>query len=251
MIAAVENVDSKWSEKKMEESDALRTVECLRGRLIAERTVSKISKDEADQMENKLMELEKKVNEEIKSRNRVEKKLRFLMKKLEDLNISDQEGSSDNSLLSPISSSSSSSISSSSSSSNHKKLEDMIDEHKTHITESQMMTPQLSTRTSFASNKDSLDFSSPTNSMDSKVKEGRESENAQDIDDSMALVLVDLSEESSLKVDEHSSSIDYVSGNVKDVLDALKHAREKIQSSMEKNKKRIMIKVGSQLGNQC
>lgn len=92
------NADGKLSEK-VEAEDNLRTVECLRGRLLAERVASRNAKEEAEQMENKLIELEKKLIEEYKSRNRAEKKLKFLMKKLQSMNIpyisceSEQSGS--------------------------------------------------------------------------------------------------------------------------------------------------------------
>lgn len=42
-----------FSENKMEGED-LRTVECLRGRLLAERMASKVAKEYADQMGNKV-----------------------------------------------------------------------------------------------------------------------------------------------------------------------------------------------------
>ncbi|XP_033509399.1 uncharacterized protein [Nicotiana tomentosiformis] len=42
------NADGKLSEKKMEEEDSLRTVECLRGRLLAERVASRNAKEEAE-----------------------------------------------------------------------------------------------------------------------------------------------------------------------------------------------------------
>ncbi|KAM7526266.1 hypothetical protein LguiA_016168 [Lonicera macranthoides] len=74
-------------ENKMEGED-LRTVECLRGRLLAERMASKVAKEYADQMSNKLIELENKLRAEMKSRNKAEKRMNLLMKKLGFLNIS-------------------------------------------------------------------------------------------------------------------------------------------------------------------
>ncbi|CAI9783216.1 unnamed protein product [Fraxinus pennsylvanica] len=67
----------------MEEDYRVRTVECLRGRLLAERVASRKAKEEADQLETKLVELESLLKVETKSRNRVVKKLKFLQKKLQ------------------------------------------------------------------------------------------------------------------------------------------------------------------------
>ncbi|XP_047955540.1 uncharacterized protein LOC125201461 isoform X2 [Salvia hispanica] len=73
------------SERNMEGEDSVRTVDCLRGRLLAERAASKNAKEEELQLENKLMELEKLLKQEAKSRNKAEKRLKFLMKKLESV----------------------------------------------------------------------------------------------------------------------------------------------------------------------
>ncbi|KAL7248222.1 hypothetical protein ACSBR2_003017 [Camellia fascicularis] len=113
MIAGGANVDGKWSGKKMEGEDGLRTTECLRGRLLAERAASRAAKEDAEQLGNKLIELENQLRLETKSRNREEKRLKFLIKKLESLNVSyvseDSEHSSmvEKSDMSSVSSSSS------------------------------------------------------------------------------------------------------------------------------------------------
>ncbi|GER43491.1 protein kinase superfamily protein [Striga asiatica] len=83
-----DNADSKWGKKKMEADESVRTVDCLRGRLLAERVASRNANMEAEQLGAKLMELENQLKQEAKSRNRAEKKLRFLMKKLQSMNIS-------------------------------------------------------------------------------------------------------------------------------------------------------------------
>lgn len=70
------------------EQDAVRTLECLRGRLVAERSASKAAKQDADTMAKKLQELEEKLRVEAKARRRAEKKLNLLKKKLESLHIS-------------------------------------------------------------------------------------------------------------------------------------------------------------------
>ncbi|KAF8718678.1 hypothetical protein HU200_024978 [Digitaria exilis] len=69
----------------------MRTVECLRGRLLAERVASKAAKEEADQLAKRLDELEKKLADEVKVRNKAERRLRKAIKKLEHLKILDVE----------------------------------------------------------------------------------------------------------------------------------------------------------------
>ncbi|KAF5475958.1 hypothetical protein F2P56_007711 [Juglans regia] len=80
--------DRKWSDRRWEGDDGSRTVECLRGRLLAERQASRVAKENADLLGNKLIELENHLKEETKLRNKAEKKLEVLMKKLNSLNIS-------------------------------------------------------------------------------------------------------------------------------------------------------------------
>ncbi|CAD6341242.1 unnamed protein product [Miscanthus lutarioriparius] len=69
----------------------MRTVECLRGRLLAERVASKAAKEEADQLAKRLDELGKKLADEVKVRNKAERRLRRAIKKLESLKILDVE----------------------------------------------------------------------------------------------------------------------------------------------------------------
>ncbi|CAI8602686.1 unnamed protein product [Vicia faba] len=80
-----ETSDLKCSSKKMEVDEGLNlnTVACLRGRLLAERHASKVAKEQAESMGKKLVELEKLVKEEIKLRDKSERKLKLLRKKLE------------------------------------------------------------------------------------------------------------------------------------------------------------------------
>ncbi|XP_062215988.1 uncharacterized protein LOC133916365 [Phragmites australis] len=68
-----------------------RTLECLRGRLLAERVASKAAKEEADQLTRRLDELEKQLADEVKVRNKAERRLRKAIKKLESLKILDVE----------------------------------------------------------------------------------------------------------------------------------------------------------------
>ncbi|XP_038980924.1 uncharacterized protein LOC103702843 [Phoenix dactylifera] len=82
---------------KGEEEDGFWTVDCLRGRLLAERVASKAAKAEVDLMAKKvcnscsplLAELERQLDVEIKCRNRAEKRLKFALKKMESLQLRD------------------------------------------------------------------------------------------------------------------------------------------------------------------
>ncbi|XP_077253204.1 uncharacterized protein LOC143892463 isoform X2 [Tasmannia lanceolata] len=67
------------------EDDGSGTVDCLRGRLLAERGASRAAKEEAKLMEEKVVELERELKREIGSKKRAEKKLKFVTKKLESL----------------------------------------------------------------------------------------------------------------------------------------------------------------------
>ncbi|URD80754.1 hypothetical protein MUK42_05187 [Musa troglodytarum] len=80
--------------EKMEDG-RLRTIHCLRGRLLAERVASKAAKEEAETLARRLEELERKLQEEIKCMNRAEKKLKHAMKKLESLKPLDGGGQMD------------------------------------------------------------------------------------------------------------------------------------------------------------
>ncbi|KAH9608914.1 hypothetical protein KSS87_002769 [Heliosperma pusillum] len=99
-------------ETEMQGEESLKTLECLRGRLVAERAASRAAKDNADLMDAKLKDLEKQLKNELKFRKKAERKLSKLKKKLESLNIpfsvvsegSEQASSSDHSGESCISS---------------------------------------------------------------------------------------------------------------------------------------------------
>ncbi|CAN6715919.1 unnamed protein product [Malus baccata var. baccata] len=85
MTATTGMEDEKWSDK-MEGDGGLRTLECLRGRLLAERQASRVAKEDAELIGKKLVELQKQLKEEIKLKEKAEKKLNCLKKKLESLN---------------------------------------------------------------------------------------------------------------------------------------------------------------------
>ncbi|RQP01485.1 hypothetical protein POPTR_016G082700v4 [Populus trichocarpa] len=259
--------------KKMEGEDSLRTLECLRGRLLAERQASKIAKEEAELMGNKLIELEDKLREEIKLRKKAEKKHKFLMKKLESLKIWPASEGSEKSSSSEISGFCSAS---STSTAGHKDPEeseskpqviitadsqDMKDNGSETTTSNQNICPVSDsigeTQDSNADNnlKDcSLDKSRHETvacSQDSKIDDqssasikasvvemeknaGNESDNEAYVNNSLALVPL------SLPASTKKSELKVVNRSVIEVLDALRHAREQIQSSMER---RHMIRV--------
>ncbi|KAI9071444.1 hypothetical protein K1719_046596 [Acacia pycnantha] len=81
----------------MEGKEGFNTIECLRARLLAERHDSKLANEEAESLGLKFIELENKLRQEIKFRERAERRLRFLEKKLESVNISSTSGDSEHS----------------------------------------------------------------------------------------------------------------------------------------------------------
>ncbi|KAK1286612.1 hypothetical protein QJS10_CPB20g00732 [Acorus calamus] len=74
---------------KVMETEGLRTVDCLRGRLLAERVASKAAKENAELLNKRLMEIERHVVLEIELAKRAEKRLKFALRKLESLKLSD------------------------------------------------------------------------------------------------------------------------------------------------------------------
>ncbi|KAG6745051.1 hypothetical protein POTOM_051693 [Populus tomentosa] len=268
-----------WSiheSKKMEGEDSLRTLECLRGRLLAERQASKIAKEEAELMGSKLIELEDKLREEIKLRKKAEKKHKFLMKKLESLKIWPASEGTEKSSSSEISGFSSAS---STSTAGHKDPEESeskphviiaADSHNMKDYGSETTTSNQNTSTvsdSIGETQDSnadnsLDKSRHETvacSQDSKIDDrryqvqhgfsasikasvvgmeknaGNESDNEDYVNNSLALVPL------SLPASTKKSELKVVNRSVLEVLDALRHAREQIQSSMER---RHMIRAG-------
>ncbi|KAE8720951.1 Cyclin F-box [Hibiscus syriacus] len=94
----------------MEQRDeGLWTVEYLRGRLLAERQASNTAKQDAELMGNKLMELEIELKEETKLRNKAERRLKLLRKKLVSLKLLSTLEESEHCAVSCVSSTSSSS----------------------------------------------------------------------------------------------------------------------------------------------
>ncbi|KAK9078614.1 hypothetical protein SSX86_002671 [Deinandra increscens subsp. villosa] len=235
----------------MEGDEGLWTVECLRGRLLAERAASKAANEESEQISKKVSELEKQLKMEIKSRNKAEKRLRFLMKKLDSLNISYVSTDESSSF------SEKSEISSVSSSKSQHQME--------------LQKPQLSKRhncPSLESNLGSLDEAISEDCLKKEENNGSNyntkknnnynEENIQDtshnVDNSMALVMVEKKVIITPKNDEdqevifdtsmalvvvdsmvkeEKQDVPLSNDKVKNVLDALKNARESLQTSMD------------------
>ncbi|OAY41066.1 hypothetical protein MANES_09G071500v8 [Manihot esculenta] len=222
----------------MEGDDSLRTLECLRGRLLAERQASRAAKEEAQLMGNKLIELENKLREETKLREKAENKLKFLKKKLESLKSStaleglDQSGSYENC---------GSSCTSSASTSGPKGFEDMKENSSIRDTSDSNSDPHLKDSPLHKSS-----YHCPLNSQSyPKLEAGmerngrtRESDNEDYVDNSLALVPVSAS---TMAEPTKSSELKIMNRSISEVLDALRHARESIQSSIERRK---MIRVG-------
>ncbi|XP_055807965.1 uncharacterized protein LOC129876533 [Solanum dulcamara] len=229
-MIAEENAEGKWSEKKMENEDGLRTVECLRGRLIAERAASRKAKEDAELMGNKLIELETKLKEESKSRNKAEKKLKYFMKKLESMNICHVSDESEYSSLFDKS-----------------EISSVTSTTPTSSSNSQEFVKNAMQMTIFSKDDDNnskgLEFSnSDANSSKSSVQEeGKNEEDEKDlkednVNNSLALVPIDLP--------KPKQTIDPIvlDATVREVLNALRHAKEKLQTQMERG--RGTIKVG-------
>ncbi|CAL9096546.1 unnamed protein product [Musa textilis] len=89
MLASHRQCRTRRGMKGQMEDERLWTVACLRGRLLAERVASKAAKEEAEKLAKRLEELERKLGEEIKRRDRAEKNLECAIKRLESLKVSD------------------------------------------------------------------------------------------------------------------------------------------------------------------
>lgn len=314
MTTAGGNADGKLSEQ-MEGEEVSRTVECLRGRLLAERAASRNAKQEADLLATKLIELEARLKEETKSRNRAEKRFKFLVKKLESLEIfyvSDE--SEQSSFVDKCEMSSASSVASTSTKTEDKEAhanpnykiqtiqEATENSSKSSSTvASQDLDQSVSRVTSSASqsqdtpaadeeeihsypeptsrkletrelrekevsptkkcqkssveephsaksrdcvsceNDNKMNIENDSLKLSNKEEETLLNERVDEeedysVDNSMALVPVDLPNKTRQKIDPA-----VLDSTVKEVLNALRHAKEKLQTSMER---RRMIKVG-------
>ncbi|KAL8210526.1 hypothetical protein R6Q57_004963 [Mikania cordata] len=262
-----ESLPGKWSDKRMEEDEGLRTVECLRGRLLAERAASKAANDESEQISKKVAELENQLKMEIKSRNKAVKKLKFLMKKLDSLKtsyVSADEASSfsEKSKISSVLSS---------------KSQHQIELQKAQISKRQNCPSSEDSSGSLDetisvnfnesliqygtkdgaeddSNKEDNNGSKYHSTKNNNYKEESNQDIDQDVDNSMALVMVekigtltprndkdqeDIFDNSMAlvvvdsMVKEYNQDVSISNESVKDVLDALRYARESLQTSMD------------------
>ncbi|XP_027070398.2 uncharacterized protein [Coffea arabica] len=324
MTTAGGNADGKlrWrlsltfcSFEQMEGEEVLRTVECLRGRLLAERAASRNAKQEADLMATKLIELEARLQEETKSRNRAEKRLKFLVKKLESMEIfyvsdeSEQSSFVDKCEISSASSAASTStktedkeayanpdykiqniqestensakswstvasqdldqnVSKVSSSASESRQTPVADEEEIHshpeptsrkfetgeLREKELSPTKICQNSSVeephsaksrdcvsSQNDNKMNMENDSLKLSNKEEElflNGEIDEEQDhfVDDSMALVPVDLPNKPSQKIDPAA-----LDSTVKEVLNSLRRAKERLQTSMER---RRMIKVG-------
>ncbi|KAJ0771498.1 hypothetical protein HanPI659440_Chr07g0269781 [Helianthus annuus] len=278
-MVADDSFSSKWSEKRLDKDEGLRTVECLRGRLLAERAASKAANDESEQIGKKVTELEKQLKMEIKSRNKAEKRLKFLMKKLESLNISYVSGDecssiSERSEISSVSSSKSqhqmelqktqiSNISKSVTDTHisGKRHNCPLDEGDLGSFDEGISGNSNDNESKKVGDEDFLkkEDDNGSNYYSTKNKSDNEEQKDQDkyhnVDNSMALVLVenkvtmtpskdedhheDIYDTSMAlvvvdsKVKEEKQDVSISNGNVKDALDALRHARESLQASID------------------
>nr|GMD31800.1 myosin heavy chain, cardiac muscle isoform-like isoform X2 [Ipomoea batatas] len=226
----------------MGEEDALRTVDCLRGRLLAERVASKNAKEEAQLMGNKLIELENRLKEETKSRNRAEKRLKFLMKKLQSINVAFVSDESENSCLTEGSEVSSASYTACSTS---KDLEDKMPRIETACS-SEGDSPEPMENAKSDNNENTEADSKKCEKVEhcnmnnletsTEEKEVNDLDREESVDNSLALVPVD-------DLPKPKQAIDpaVLDATVRDVLDSLRHAKEKLQNQMER---RRMITVG-------
>ncbi|XP_012831811.1 PREDICTED: uncharacterized protein LOC105952778 isoform X2 [Erythranthe guttata] len=185
--------------------DSIKTVNCLRGRLLAERVASRNATEKADQLRNKLLEVEKMLKQEAKSRNKAERKLKILMNRLQSLNISY-----------------------------------VANESETGSNQDPIF-PTISNNSD--RNEDSLTSEKQVFSDDQRI-EGLSQEDDQEypyehIDNSMALIAVDTPPHENQTVDP-----EILDHTVKEVLDALRHAKEQLQSSMQRKRISTIIKVG-------
>ncbi|XP_041026727.1 A-agglutinin anchorage subunit-like isoform X2 [Juglans microcarpa x Juglans regia] len=272
--------DRKWSDKKMEEGDGSRTVESLRGRLLAERQASRVAEENAALLGKKLIELENQLKQETKLRYKAEKKLQVFMKKLESLNISTISVESERSSSSEKGEMSCTSSTITSDSKNQEE-----DESKSQFTSPEISedlehnaseTTSTSTKnpSSPSTEKDSGSLGTANSKSNSKLNDpsqhrfsyklstssedpntdnhscsslkssivDNESDQADKVDNSLALVAV------SFPVTSKTVEVKPLNQSVREVLDALRHAREKLQSSMQR---RHMIQAGPAYTHFC
>ncbi|XP_031125810.1 uncharacterized protein LOC116028294 isoform X2 [Ipomoea triloba] len=253
-MTSEDNIDRNLGKKMMGE-EVMRTVEFLRGRLLAERVASRKAKEAAQLMGNKLVYLETKLKEETKSRNKAEKRLKFLKKKLECMNVSYVSDESENSSyeVSSIPSTSTPYSSTKDSANCCQEMEKVktgndsseslsgkceTKEAGDAIEEENMMS-SLGKANLVESSK--LEFNgnhdlSMANGNRRSSQEGKEmdAENnlvrEENVDDSLAIVPVEM-----LKI-KQTIDPDVLDETVREVLGSLRHAKEKLQNQMDRRR---------------
>ncbi|KAK1563829.1 hypothetical protein Q3G72_033478 [Acer saccharum] len=241
--------EKKKSEKMVEANDDLRTVESLRGRLLAERQASRVANEEAEQLGNKLIELENQLKQETKMRKKADKKLNFLKKKLESLKMLPilEESEQSSSTSSSDNCSHSCRSSTTTTSTNISGTKDSSEESESkpqmicNVSSDSTTSNQSHQNSSFQEKPRSISQDSITSSTSMKSSmEENQSEDEDYVDNSLALVPVSFPEKSQKITSEMKIM---TASSVGEVLDALRHAREKIQRSME-SRRHMMIRVG-------
>ncbi|KAL4031913.1 hypothetical protein IC575_010207 [Cucumis melo] len=212
-------MDIKWSGNKMVEGgEVSKTMECLRRRLLAERHASLLAKEEAEVMDKRSSELEKQITKQIQMKARAEKKLQLLKKKLESLNLSSTMVNSEASISSEIC--------------NEDEPKTLIEvpplprnsKGINEISHSEEENPNA--RGSTASN---ISASKIYSDEPSKTKTGSCGKEFDSVDDSLAIAAVDSPEKS--ETGEQLKPV--ISERIIEVLNDLKRARGRIQSSMK------------------
>ncbi|KAH6762407.1 transmembrane protein [Perilla frutescens var. hirtella] len=256
-MTGTDNAQVECSGNKVEEEDSSRTANCLRGRLLAERLASRNAREEAEHLGIRVLEVERLLKQEAKSRKRAEKKLKILMKRLECMNISYVADESEES----FSSDKTTDVSSVSSTASWKPEKIKISAKEIvrsveEINDSQLSlwSPGPSPSPSPSPSQDSSNSTAravepesekPVHRMEScGDREGLNGE--EQVDNLTALVPVDMP----LPAEDERQSVDpeVLDETVKQVLESLRRAKEQLQSSMEERRRRRMsinmIKVG-------
>ncbi|XP_048127323.1 uncharacterized protein LOC115735120 isoform X2 [Rhodamnia argentea] len=232
--------------REMEEG--LRTVECLRGRLLAERQASRFAREQAQLMANKLVELENQLREETQMTAKTEKKLEFLKKKLETLLISPALHEPEQSSICGtgiVSTDEEAEVESKSRFENNGASPHLeLNASKRTLAGDKRDSDARDfscEKSGHAFNEFKTDSHSCTSTRNSVTENENSSDYADQVDDSLALVPVTLAE-AEPESKELNAKMMIMSASVSEVLDALRHARESIRRSMEKRS--CMIRVG-------
>ncbi|KAL8136012.1 hypothetical protein AgCh_010568 [Apium graveolens] len=232
------NVAAKLSVRKVEGDDGLKTIECLRGRLLSERVASKAANQEADNLGYKLIELQIKLKEEVEWRSRAQKRLKSLVKKLGSMKIvnavSDESSSHSTSIEKSELGTALSVSSSSSTVSSFSYPCRQPEENDKKNPDSQMRILNLTIK-----NFQSCRPKSPVKDRET-CRENHQDRDETIVDNSMALVPVDIPATTQIAI----TNIEPLAANnarVEDVLNTLRTVKERLQSSMES---RRVIRVG-------